>query len=1750
MAIDFPGLPSFGDVHSSGGRTWTYDGEKWVLTPQPIALDDLSDVDLATVSPVNGDVLTYDGSNWISASVQGGGGGGNIGQYFDAKGDLLVGTGSSTFDNVGIGTDGTFLRANSSASAGVEWASIPTINSLDDIGDVSASTPSSGDFLKWNGSAWVNQQINLGTDTEGNYLSDVIGGTGVSVTHTPAEGSSATIGIGQDVDISASVTFAHVSADITGNLQGNASTASALYAARTIELIGDVSGSASFDGSSNVQISTTVVNDGIELGTNTTGDYVESLVAGTGVTVTNNSGEGSNPTVAIGQDVSTSASVTFERVTANDYYGNFHGSVDGPLSGTLVGEVYGQLYGNVYGNVTGNVSGSASTADALQNPRVISLSGDVSGSVSFDGTQNVSISSVIQPNSVALGTDTTGNYVAEILTYGGSGITASSPGENATIYIGSNATALNSASTIVMRDANGDFAAGTISADLSGNSSTASTLQNARTISLGGDLSGSASFNGSTDVNIIAQVQPNSVALGTDTTGNYVADIVSGTAISVTHTPGEASSASIALNASLNDLNDVVVSAPEEYQTLYYDGIGWVPQYAPLVSYVRNVDTVTLSSGTAVYLFGGTGDHASVKRASNSSEVTSSKTVGLVGSSITVNNNGPVITRGYVDGVDTSLFNVGDALWLGTNGAITNVKPSAPNHLVYIGVVVRANVNGIVYVAAQNGYELEELHNVKINGLTDGQFLRYNSASTMWVNDTINLGTDTDGDYIQSLVAGTGVTLTNNSGEGSTPTVAIGQSVATSASVTFANVTSPLTGNVTGDVTGNVTGNLTGTVTGNASTATALQTARTISLNGDISGSASFDGSQNVTISSTIQPNSVALGTDTTGDYVSSLVAGTGVTLTNNSGESATPTIAIGQPVSTSSSVTFGQLTTTGNIIVGGNLQVSGSVQTINQVSLEIDDPFIYLNGASTSTDPDIGIAGNYNDGIYGHTGFFSDASDGHKWKAFKGYTLEPSSPINTGHVSYTPATIVGNTFESVAANGTAPLSVSSSTVVTNLNADYLDGQHGSYYAPINSPTFTGTVTLPTGTVTSGMILDGTIVNADINSSAAIALSKLASGTAGQVVVGNASGVPTYTTLSGDVTVDSSGVTAIGTGVIVNADINSSAAIAHSKLANATPAQVLLGTTTTGVITATTLSGDVTIDGAGVTAIGSGVIVNADINASAAIDKTKISGTAITAADTGTVTSAMIADGTIVNADINNSAAISLSKLASGTAGQVVVANASGVPTFQTLSGDITVDSAGVATIAANSVALGTDTTGNYMSDVTGGTGVSITHTPGEGSNATIAIGQAVGTSASVTFAAVTAPLIGNVTGNLTGNVSGNATTASTLQTARTISLGGDLSGSASFNGGSDVTISATVQPNSVALGTDTTGNYMSDVSAGTGVSVTHTPGEGSSATIAIGQPVATSSSVTFAAVTAPVIGNASTASTLQTARTISLTGDVSGSVSFNGGSNATISTTIQPDSVALGVDTTGNYMANVVASTGIAITHTPGEGSSASISLSANLDDLSDVSAPSPVLNDVLKWNGSVWTSGSASGGSSVTISDTPPSSPTAGNIWFESDTMRTYVYYDSFWIEIGALSPSAIVSDTAPSAPAAGQIWFNSLNGGTYVYYNSVWTEIGAVPVNALLNTIDSKGDLLVGTADNTVARLGVGTNGQYLSADSTTATGLKWSTVDALPTQTGNSGKYLTTNGTAASWATIVTDVMTDTKNAALIIMDIGV
>lgn len=186
-----------------------------------------------------------------------------------------------------------------------------------------------------------------------------------------------------------------------------------------------------------------------------------------------------------------------------------------------------------------------------------------------------------------------------------------------------------------------------------------------------------------------------------------------------------------------------------------------------------NLEATTINKGEVVYIFGAQGGLVSVKRASNTSDLTSAKTLGVAAENIISSGIGYVATQGLVQKLDLTAFNPGDILWLGsTPGTVTTLKPQAPNHIVFVGVVLRNNAgNGTMFIKPQNGYELDEIHDVLIATPNVNDFLKWNG--TVWVNDQINLGSETVGDYVQNLVAGTGITITNNSGEGATPTIAV-----------------------------------------------------------------------------------------------------------------------------------------------------------------------------------------------------------------------------------------------------------------------------------------------------------------------------------------------------------------------------------------------------------------------------------------------------------------------------------------------------------------------------------------------------------------------------------------------------------------------------------------------------------------------------------------------------------------------------------------------------------------------------------------------------------------------------------------------------------------------------------------------------------------------------------------------------------------------------------------------------------------
>ena len=148
------------------------------------------------------------------------------------------------------------------------------------------------------------------------------------------------------------------------------------------------------------------------------------------------------------------------------------------------------------GTITAALSGNASTTTKLATARTISITGDVTGSVSFDGSADASITATIAANSVALGTDTTGNYVADV-TAGSYIIKTGTAGEGWSPTIAVDATSANTASKVVARDASGNFSAGTITAALTGNASTATALQTSRNLTIGNTAK---TFNGTADL--------------------------------------------------------------------------------------------------------------------------------------------------------------------------------------------------------------------------------------------------------------------------------------------------------------------------------------------------------------------------------------------------------------------------------------------------------------------------------------------------------------------------------------------------------------------------------------------------------------------------------------------------------------------------------------------------------------------------------------------------------------------------------------------------------------------------------------------------------------------------------------------------------------------------------------------------------------------------------------------------------------------------------------------------------------------------------------------------------------------------------------------------------------------------------------------------------------------------------------------------------------------------------------------------
>ncbi len=148
---------------------------------------------------------------------------------------------------------------------------------------------------------------------------------------------------------------------------------------------------------------------------------------------------------------------------------------------------------------------------------------------------------------------------------------------------------------------------------------------------------------------------------------------------------------------------------------------------------IFNAEATTLNKGEVVYISGSQGNRIAAKRADYIGEAGSATTIGFVAESIASGAEGFIITNGVLEKLNTVGLTTGTLLYLSSSGQYSQTKPIAPQHTVTLGYVERVHATvGSIYVKIDNGYELNELHNVLTNGATYGDLLFY--SASLWTH--------------------------------------------------------------------------------------------------------------------------------------------------------------------------------------------------------------------------------------------------------------------------------------------------------------------------------------------------------------------------------------------------------------------------------------------------------------------------------------------------------------------------------------------------------------------------------------------------------------------------------------------------------------------------------------------------------------------------------------------------------------------------------------------------------------------------------------------------------------------------------------------------------------------------------------------------------------------------------------------------------------------------------------------------------
>ena len=584
---------------------------------------------------------------------------------------------------------------------------------------------------------------------------------------------------------------------------------------------------------------------------------------------------------------------------------------------------------------------------------------------------------------------------------------------------------------------------------------------------------------------------------------------------------------------------------------------------------------------------------------------------------------------------------------------------------------------------------------------------------------------------------------------------------------------------VSRDGSGNFSaGTISADLTGVASTATKLETSRTFELTGDVVASQiSFDGTGNVSLAATIQPNSVGLGTDTTGDYVKS-ITGTAnqITVTSGTGEGSTPTLSIPIQLTAPQDVTVTRdLQVDRNINVTGNITIGGTSNALTTQTLQVADADLVLGVRTDGAGNDIS-----NDTTANHGGISIASTEGNPlinligagetlpatYKKIMWFKSGSFAGLGTDAWMINYGVGIGSTQfpeGTRLAVGSVQFTENDLSVVENINASGIVTAltfKGALTGDVTGTATTATNLANATGITTGTISDARLpdlITSNINASSGVStFTELKVGTSGTAITMSA-GIVTATTFDGDLTGDVTGTattatnlanaTGITTGTIDNArlpDLITSNINVSSGISTFTELKVgTAGTAITmsaGIVTATTFIGALT----------------GDVTGTATTATNLANATGIT---TGTISDARLPD--LITSNINASSGIStVNELKVGTAGTAITMSA-GIVTATTFSGALS----GTATTATNLTSGANITTGTISdarlpdlitSNINASSGISTVNE--------LKVGTA-GTVITMSAGIVTAT-------EFVGGLTGTATTATNLANATGITTG------------------------------------------------------------------------------------------------------------------------------------------------------------------------------------------------------------------------------------------------------------------------------------------------------------------------------------------------------------------------------------------